>query len=112
LTKLMSAHHNMRNFLFRLDPVVSGVSQRDLEVTTLGKLEIKWHTRFGETGRLQTQQIQSQRKDSSLCELIGRVAAINPPEVRIYETFEVVIRVGNYTEDAIGPFYLAFQGED
>lgn len=90
---------------------MKGLSLADLELQTLGKLEIKWRTRFGESGRLQTQQIQAQRPDSGTpTEVIGRIVSLTPQPATVYHPFEMVVRLENYTEDTIGPITIALPG--
>lgn len=108
----MDKHHSMRNFLFRLDPIISGLSLADLEVKTLGKLEIKWRRRFGDMGRLQTQQIQGLKLDrAEPFDVVGSILAFQPERVMVYHPFDVVIRLWNCTDDPIGACILKLSSE-
>ena len=103
----MHGHRCSRNFLFRLDPALTGISQQDLEVKTLGKLEIKWRTGFGEIGRLQTQQIQGQNVETdSPDEIVGRIVSSTVSEIVLYHPFDIVVHIKNFTEDTVGPIVL------
>lgn len=106
----MARAHSSRNFLFRLDPVEGRQEEGAPESRSLGKLEIKWKSRLGGVGRLQTQQIQGLQAASETREVIGRIVSIQPQTVELYHPFEVVVRLTNQTEETLGPLLLTSRG--
>eukprot|EP00210_Caulerpa_lentillifera_P006038 g5770.t1 len=111
--KVMSTPHCSRNFLFRLDPVRGiGGEESKTDYRELGKLEIKWRSRLGSVGRLQTQQIQGLQVASMSREVSGKIVSIQPQTIALHQPFEVVIRIENETERVLGPLLLKFQGDN
>jgi len=106
----MARAHSSRNFLFRLDPVEGRPEEGASESRSLGKLEIKWRSRLGGEGRLQTQQIQGLQTASEPREITGKIVSVQPQTVVLYQPFEVVVRLNNQTDDTPGPFLLTSRG--
>lgn len=82
-----------RQYLYKLYPKIEHLRElRSKPVTPIGKLDIVWRTNFGESGRLQTSQLQKNTPNETDVRLILLQA---PDVVRVQKQFQLKCRLEN-----------------